>query len=105
MISVFVDNLEFDTIIGLLDFERVNSQKICVSMEFEACEFVDYAAVCGITQREFNENKFYKIEDALEYFAIKFKAIYPSLTKFYMKISKIEIVPNAIVGAKILKNY
>lgn len=105
MISVFVDNLEFDTIIGLLDFERVNSQKICVSMEFEACEFVDYATVCEITQREFNENKFYKVEDALEYFAIKFKAIYPSLTKFYMKISKIEIVPNAIVGAKILKNY
>ncbi|MCI7364637.1 dihydroneopterin aldolase [Campylobacter lanienae] len=105
MISVFVDNLEFDTIIGLLDFERVNSQKICVSMEFEACEFVDYATVCEITQREFNENKFYKVEDALEYFAIKFKATYPSLTKFYMKISKIEIVPNAIVGAKILKNY
>ena len=105
MISVFVDNLEFDTIIGLLDFERLNSQKICVSMEFEACEFVDYATVCEITQREFNENKFYKVEDALEYFAIKFKAIYPSLTKFYMKISKIEIVPNAIVGAKILKNY
>ncbi|MCI5539671.1 MAG: dihydroneopterin aldolase [Campylobacter lanienae] len=105
MISVFVDNFEFDTIIGLLDFERLNSQKICVSMEFEACEFVDYAAVCEITQREFNENKFYKVEDALEYFAIKFKAIYPSLTKFYMKISKIEIVPNAIVGAKILKNY
>ena len=105
MISVFVDNLEFDTIIGLLDFERLNSQKICVSMEFEACEFVDYAAVCEIAQREFNENKFYKVEDALEYFAIKFKAIYPSLTKFYMKISKIEIVPNAIVGAKILKNY
>ena len=105
MISVFVDNLEFDTIIGLLDFERVNSQKICVSMEFEACEFVDYATVCEITQREFNENKFYKVEDALEYFAVKFKAIYPSLTKFYMKISKIEIVPNAIVGAKILKNY
>lgn len=105
MISVFVDNLEFYTIIGLLDFERVNSQKICVSMEFEAYEFVDYATVCEITQREFNENKFYKVEDALEYFAIKFKAIYPSLTKFYMKISKIEIVPNAIVGAKILKNY
>ena len=105
MISVFVDNLEFDTIIGLLDFERVNSQKICVSMEFEACEFVDYATVCEITQREFNENKFYKVEDALEYFAIKFKATYPSLTKFYMNISKIEIVPNAIVGAKILKNY
>ena len=61
MISVFVDNLEFDTIIGLLDFERLNSQKICVSMEFEACEFVDYAAVCEITQREFNENKFYKV--------------------------------------------
>lgn len=74
-------------------------------MEFEACEFVDYATVCEITQREFNENKFYKVEDALEYFAIKFKATYPSLTKFYMKISKIEIVPNAIVGAKILKNY
>ncbi|WP_279061059.1 dihydroneopterin aldolase [Campylobacter lanienae] len=105
MISVFVDNLEFDTIIGLLDFERVNSQKICVSMEFEACEFVDYATVCEITQREFNENKFYKVEDALEYFAIKFKATHPNLTKFYMKISKIEIVPNAIVGAKILKNY
>ncbi|ARR01195.1 MULTISPECIES: dihydroneopterin aldolase [Campylobacter] len=105
MISVFVDELEFDTIIGLLDFERVSLQKICVSMEFQASEFVDYAVVCKITQEEFNHQKFYKVEDALEYFSTKFKDLYPTLKKFYMKISKINIISNAVVGAKIVKNY
>lgn len=105
MISVFVDDLEFDTIIGLLDFERVKSQKIRVSMEFIADEFIDYAVVCKFTQKEFDNQKFYKVEDALEYFSFKFKDIYPTLKEFYMKISKPNIIVNAIVGAKIRKNY
>ena len=105
MISVFVDSLEFDTIIGLLDFERVKTQKIRISMEFKAYEFIDYADVCKITQEEFNKQKFYKVEDALEYFSVKFKELYPTLEQLYMKISKINIIPNAKVGAKIVKNY
>lgn len=105
MISVFVDSLEFDTIIGLLDFERVEAQRVCIDMEFSADEFIDYANVCEVIQSEFKEQKFYKIEDALEYFSIKFKENYPSLNSFYMKISKTQIIKNATVGAKIIKNY
>jgi dihydroneopterin aldolase len=50
LISVFVDSLEFDTIIGLLDFERVEAQRVCIDMEFSADEFIDYAKVCEVTQ-------------------------------------------------------
>ena len=66
---------------------------------------IGYAKVCEVTQSEFKEQKFYKIEDALEYFSIKFKENYPSLNSFYMKISKTQIIKNATVGAKIIKNY
>lgn len=105
MIGVFVDGLEFDTIIGLLDFERIEAQRIRIDMEFSADEFIDYAKVCEFTQSEFKKRKFYKIEDALEHFSIKFKESYPSLKSFYMKISKTQIIQNAIVGVKIRKNY
>ncbi|AII14126.1 dihydroneopterin aldolase [Campylobacter iguaniorum] len=105
MISVFIENLEFETIIGLLDFERIEKQKITVQAEFRAKEFVDYAKTCEFIQAKFDKKKFGTVESALEYFKTKFKKKFPTLEYFYMKISKVDIIPNAIVGAKIQKFY
>ena len=101
MKEVFIKNLKFRTIIGLLNYERENEQEICVSAKFKADEFIDYAVICEILQADFNEHKFYKVEDALDFFEAKFKAQFHTLHSFSMKITKPHIIDNALVGVKI----
>ncbi|NLK65996.1 MAG: dihydroneopterin aldolase [Campylobacteraceae bacterium] len=105
MITVLVEELEFSAIIGLLDFERVKEQKVRVSAKFRAEEFIDYALVCETIKEDFKKEKFLKVEDALSFFENKFKEKYKSLNCFYMKIIKLEILPDAKVGASIEKSY
>lgn len=101
MITVLIENLEFKTIIGMLEFERTKAQKIKLNAKFQAHEFIDYALVCEILENEFNKNKFVKVEDALNYFCDFFKKKYPTINYFFMKIIKKEILQNADVGAMI----
>lgn len=101
MITVLIENLEFKTIIGMLEFERSKAQKIKIDAKFQAHEFIDYALVCEILENEFNKNKFVKVEDALNYFCDFFKKKYPTINYFFMKIIKKEILQNADVGAMI----
>ena len=99
MKTIFINELKFDTIIGLLDFERTQKQPVSIDAEFIADEFVDYAEICEILQKEFDKNKFEKVEDALNFFEIFFKNKFPNLRHLYMKITKLNIIPNAKVGA------
>lgn len=101
MITVLIENLEFKTIIGMLEFERTKAQKIKIDAKFQAREFIDYALTCEILENEFNKNKFVKVEDALNYFCNFFKKKYPTINYFSMKIIKKEILQNADVGAMI----
>lgn len=105
MITVFIENLRFKTIIGILDVERVQKQNISVDAEFRTCEFIDYSMICEIIKTKFDDMKFMKIEDALTFFESEFKILFSTLNYFYMKITKIDIVPNAFVGVKIEKFY
>ncbi len=105
MISVFVEDLRFETIIGLLDFERSAPQEIKIDASFEASEFIDYAHVCDYFKFEMQKQKFVKVEDAIEFFVNDFKRKYPTLKCLNLKISKTKIISNAIVGAKIQHFY
>lgn len=105
MITILVENLEFDCIIGLLEFERTRVQKICINAKFRADEFLDYALICEIIETDFKKEKFLKVEDALNFFKSKFKSKFKTLNYFYMKIIKMEIIKNANVGAMIECSY
>lgn len=105
MITVFIKELSFETIIGLLDFERVKPQKIVVDASFVADEFVDYAEVCKEIISLFKSEQFYKIENALEFFANFYKEKFQNLRKFFMSVTKTEIIENARVGVSIEINY
>ncbi|QKF64099.1 dihydroneopterin aldolase [Campylobacter corcagiensis] len=105
MINVLIEKLEFECIIGLLDFERTKEQKIQISAKFRADEFIDYAEVCSFIKDKFKQEKFMKIEDALAFFEMEFKARFSTLKFFYMKVLKPQILAPAIVGAEISKNY
>jgi len=103
--TVFIENLHFKTIIGVLEFEREIPQKIRVDAEFIGKDFINYAQACEFIEMKFHEMKFALVEDALDFFALEFKALFPSLKEFSMKITKKEIIKNAKVGVKGKFNY
>jgi len=103
---IIINNLEFEAIIGILDFERKNLQKIIVNSKIlYDGKFVDYVKVCGIIEKEIKENKFLLIEDALNYLANLLKKTFPQIKEIYLEIKKPEILKNAETGVEILRKY
>ncbi|NLY03883.1 MAG: dihydroneopterin aldolase [Campylobacter sp.] len=105
MMTVLVDKLELKCVIGIFDFERENEQRIFISAKFRADEFVDYARICEIFKTDFKEQKFFKLEDALLYFETKFRDKFSTISYFYMKILKPDIIDSAVVGVEIERFY
>ncbi|MBR2156675.1 MAG: dihydroneopterin aldolase [Campylobacter sp.] len=102
---ILIENLEFECIIGILDFERNSPQPVRICTKFEADEFIDYAKICAELEKIFKEQKFELIEDALNFCKVKFKEKFPTLKYFYMKILKPKILPNAVVGVELETIY
>ena len=96
MISIIIKNFEFDTIIGVLDFERVTPQKVIINTEIfyeYNSEYLDYAKVSEIIKNILQNKEFEVLEDSLDYICS------------YLKNSYSNILDNMIVGAKIIKKY
>jgi len=108
MISIIIKNFEFETIIGVLDFERVTPQKVIINTEiFYEYEnsYLDYAKVSQIIKNILQTKKFEILEDSLDYICSYLKNEYPNIIKINLEILKPNILDNMIVGAKIIKNY
>lgn len=99
-IAVLIENLRFECIIGVLDFERERAQAVEVSAKFVAGEFVDYGVVCADFRREFAARKFEFIEDALGFFAGFFADKFPTLKRLKIRVVKPQIIAGAQVGAQ-----
>ena len=94
-ITTIIKDYKFQTIIGMFDFERVAKQEVKVSLEFRSTSLIDFI------KEFYNEMKFQSVEESLEATCKALKEKFSSLTSLDMEILKTEILPNAIVGAKI----
>jgi len=106
--SIIIKDFTFDTIIGVLDFERVTPQKVIINCEIEyeyEKEYLDYAIISKIIKDILTTKKFEVIEDSLGYISDYLKNSYLNITKINLEILKPNILDNMIVGAKIIKNY
>ena len=103
---IIIENLNFETIIGILDFEREKPQKVVVSSKIlYKGEFVDYAKVSKIIEEEMKKRKFLLIEEALEYLLNTLKQEFPQIEEIYLQIKKPNILKNAEVGVEVLRNF
>lgn len=99
--TIEIEEFRFDTIIGLLDFERVKKQQVIINLKasyrYSKDNFIDYVQICN-TIKESMQNKKYKLlEDALEDLKSKlFKEF--SIDSLYLKISKPDILKDCIVS-------
>ena len=108
MFSIVIKDFSFDTIIGVLDFERVTPQKVIVNIEISynyENKYLDYAKVSEIIKNILQNKKFEILEDSLDYICSYLKNEYPNIISINLEILKPNILKNMVVGAKILKNY
>lgn len=105
MQSHIIIEINFKCIIGLLEFERLEKQTISLKINAKANSFLDYAKVAKLSKKYLKKKKFYTLEKANKKLAKKIKNNFPQLTKIKIKIKKMEIMKNAILGAKYKKKY
>ncbi|MCQ2894927.1 FolB domain-containing protein [Helicobacter pylori] len=108
--GVHIHNLVFETILGILEFERLKPQKISVDLDLFYTElpnkaYLDYMEIQEIIQNTMREKQYLLIEDALKDLSQILKTRYSEISELYLKISKLEISPNSQVGASVKIYY
>jgi len=105
LLKVNIENLTFDCIIGILESERENEQRVVVNLSFQylfddtAKEFIDYSKVAFAIEKSMKEEKFLLIEDAIVFLRKKLSNEYP-MKHLWIKIAKPDIMPNCIVSVE-----
>ncbi|GAA8721169.1 dihydroneopterin aldolase [Helicobacter pylori] len=108
--AVHIYNLVFETILGILEFERLKPQKISVDLDLFYTElpnkaYLDYMEIQEIIQNTMREKQYLLIEDALKDLSHVLKTRYKEISELFLKISKLEISPNSQVGASVKIRY
>jgi len=106
--TIHIQDLKFQSIIGILDFERTTVQDVIVNLELEykyENDFINYVEVVDIIKSDMIENKFLLIEDALNHFSKKLPKEFPSINQLNLKITKPSILPDAVVSVSNIYNF
>jgi dihydroneopterin aldolase len=104
--KILIENLTFETIIGILDFERITPQKIeidcIIDYIYTEAHFINYAEVVAHIETTIQREQFELIETALEVLSLSLKTLFPLITELSLTIRKPNILPNCTVG---VQNY
>ncbi len=108
--GVHIHNLVFETILGILEFERLKPQKISVNLDLFYTQlpnkaYLDYMEIQELIQKMMQEKQYLLIEDALKELSHALKTHYSEISELHLKISKLEISPNSQVGASVKIRY
>ena len=66
--TIHIEDLKFQCIIGILDFERENTQEIIINFTCQynyENEYINYANIVNLLKKTMILNKFELIEDAI----------------------------------------
>ena len=107
--TIHIEDLTFDVIIGLLDFERDRPQRIIINLEasyeYKEGQFIDYADMVLLIQNELKEKRYELLEDALIGLKELLSMTYPSLQTLFLKLSKPDILPQCTVSLSKTWNF
>ena len=100
--TIHIEALTFDVIIGLLDFERDRPQRVIIDLEasydYTEGNFIDYAEIVTSIQNIMKQERYELLEDALLGIEQKIHIDYPHIHKLFMKISKPDIIAECRVS-------
>jgi len=100
--TIHIESLTFDVIIGLLDFERTTPQKLIVDIEivydYRPNSFINYADVASYVEADLKKHQYLLLEDALMGLKTLLYMQYQTIQKIYIKLSKPDILPHCNVA-------
>ncbi len=102
MITIGIHDLTFECIIGILDFERTDPQRVVVDITIGYAydadgNFIDYAAVAEKVKARMISERFTLVEEALETLSADLKREFPTIKSLTLTISKPDILPDCRV--------
>ena len=106
--TIEIKDLEFLSIIGILDFERVTPQKVSVNCRIDYVykgDFLNYALVAEQIENTMKIEQFELIEEALLHLKSTLKRDFPRIDTLFLKISKPDILANCEVSLSETFNY
>ncbi|MCD4667178.1 MAG: dihydroneopterin aldolase [Sulfurimonas sp.] len=101
--TIYIEDLKFQCIIGILDFERVTPQDVIINLTIDyhyKDKFINYAQVTNLLKSLMIENKFLLIEDALNYLSKELKKEFLIINTLNLKITKPSILPDCKVSVE-----
>lgn len=99
--TINIEDLKFQCIIGILDFERISPQDIIVNIDINYIytnKFINYADISNFIKLEMINKKFLLIEDALSHLIKKLKEEFSLINSLSLKITKPSILPDCKVS-------
>ncbi len=100
--TIEIESLSIEAIIGILDFERVTPQRISIditlSYDYKDERFINYADIISLVENEMLSQKFELLEEALSALKELIISSYQNIDKLSIKISKLDIIDNATVS-------
>ncbi len=104
--TIHVEDLKFQCIVGILDFERLEPQDVIINLKIEYAytkeEFINYALVAQKVKEMMQEKQFYLLEEALEELSQALRTEFTAIKNLNIKITKPSILDDCKVG---LSNY
>jgi len=106
--TIEITALEFQTIIGILDFERKTPQRVRIDCRIDYdydTAFINYALVASHIQELMQKEQFELIETALLRLKVTLKETFPLIKVLFLKISKPDILDNCEVSLSETTKY
>ena len=106
--SINIKDLTLEVIIGVLEDERKNRQKIILNatIEYDMNEhFLDYTQAVEAIVNLLEYKMYDTLENALEGICKALKLDFPEIKSIKMGISKPTVYKNCLIGVEILKKY
>jgi dihydroneopterin aldolase len=107
--TIHIEALEFDVIIGLLDFEREKPQRVIIDLEasytYENGTFINYADMVFLIEKELKDREYELLEEALLGLKEILCTTYPKLQRLMLKISKPNILSQCTVALSHTWNF
>ena len=107
--KIYIEDLQVDAVIGILEKERSDPQRLIVNVVIEYIResdyFINYAHVAELIEERLQMRKYGLLEDAIKDIMLHLKEDYLPIKSIKMKISKPDILENCIVGVELFTQY
>lgn len=105
--KILIENLTFETVIGILEHERNTPQRVqiecLIEYPYTNNNFINYAEVAQMIEITLQTEKFELIEIALQHLSVTLKSHFSSIKTLSLTIRKPDILQNCTVGVQ--KNF